>query len=150
MCIIWFFKSVYYWTFTSEYEWMYTPLYYTFVVKCMCKCTCVDVKLQIAEYEVSNFVFVIEVWGVTFCFIKVLELPGRFWWVELHQISHSDCSLRGLPQVPQLPYGLQVFPQRAEPHQHAAPDTHRRTGQVWEPASTIFSPCVEKYLRELW
>lgn len=32
--------------------------------------------------------------------------------------------------MPQLPHGLQVFPQRPEPHQHSTPYSHRRTGQV--------------------
>lgn len=48
--------------------------------------------------------------------VQVLELPGCVWRPQLHQVSHSDCSLRGLPQVPQLPHGLQVLPQRPEPH----------------------------------
>lgn len=60
----------------------------------------------------------------------MLQLPGGVWRVELHQVPHSDGSLRGVPQVPQLPHGVQVLPQRPEPHQHAAPDANGRTGQV--------------------
>lgn len=82
-----------------------------------------------------------------FFFVKVLELPGRFWRIKLHQVPHSDCSLRGLPQVPQLPHGLQVFPQCSKPHQHPAPNSHRRTGQVPLPSShhsITFSTRVDK------
>ncbi len=87
--------------------------------------------------------------------VKVFELPGRVRRVELHQVPHSDCSLRGLPQVPQLPHGLQVFPQRTEPHQHPAPNAHRRTGQVRvlhlpKHAWDVFNPHVEKHLQGMF
>lgn len=74
----------------------------------------------------------------------MLELPGRVRRVKLHQVPHSDCSLRGLPQVPELPHGLQVFPQRPEPHQHPAPNAHRRTGQV---RVLLFNVSTEKYFQ---
>ena len=98
---------------------------------------------------------ILMIWRINrFHSLQVLELPGGVRRPELHQVPHPDGSLRGLPQVPQLPHGLQVFPQRPEPHQHPAPDAHRGTGQVRQllqpqPAEKISSEKKwNKYLKD--
>ena len=78
--------------------------------------------------------------------VQMLQLPGRVRRVELHQVPHSDSSLRGVPQVPELPHGLQVFAQRPEPHQHPAPNSHWGTGQVRVLQQHMFHPHVERRL----
>lgn len=128
-----------------------SSLWYPSVHLCMClggvcDCVCKKTKKRVKtwNFPLRNkliylllFLTSLSVYAWThlirLCFsdlLQVLELPGCIRRVELHQIPHSDCSLRGLPQVPQLPYGLQVFPQRPEPHQHPAPSADWRTGQV--------------------
>lgn len=52
---------------------------------------------------------------------------------QLHQIAHPDVALRGVPQVPHLPHGLQVCAQRPRARLHAAP-------RLWQPAVQVSAP----------
>lgn len=65
--------------------------------------------------------------------LQVPQLCGGVWGCELHQVPHPDVSLRGFPQVPHLPHGLQICTQRPRPPLHAAPQLPHAAGQVsWE------------------
>ena len=49
---------------------------------------------------------------------------------QLHQVPHPDLPLRGVPQVPHLPHGVQVGPQRPRARLHAAPRLQQPAVQV--------------------
>lgn len=62
--------------------------------------------------------------------LKVPQLCGGVWGCELHQVAHPDVTLRGFPQVPHLPHGLQVCTQRPRPPLHPASQLPLAAGQV--------------------
>lgn len=61
---------------------------------------------------------------------KVPQLCSGVWGCELHQVPHPDITLRGFPQVPHLPHGLQVCTQRSRPPLHPASYLPHAAGQV--------------------
>lgn len=61
---------------------------------------------------------------------KVPQLCSGVWGCELHQVPHPNVTLRGFPQVPHLPHGLQVCTQRPRPPLHPASQLPHAAGQV--------------------
>lgn len=62
--------------------------------------------------------------------LKVPQLCSGVWGCELHQVAHPDVTLRGFPQVPHLPHGLQVCTQRPRPPLHPASQLPHAASQV--------------------